>query len=274
MPRSSRFKLLVFAVAVALSGCAQREAVPPAPSLPESQIPWTAAIGKLVIAGSERPCTAILVAPDLIATAAHCLHQNAVPATAADITFLPNHGAEPQLGASQGITVRAMGGAVTAINKASDIVRDWALITIAPPQRGVSPIAARPLVTDDILARIAAGETLYTAGYGNGVAEVLRPHSSCKIVKDPALNPLYAVDMVVTTCIIRIGDSGGPIILVNQAGQPTLFGIFAGFGLGQAVGISYGVNVSTFADRLPAPLVSGVEPQVQSPVFRLARAAD
>jgi hypothetical protein len=167
-----------------------------------------------------------------------------------------------------------MGGAVTGVNKASDIVRDWALVTIAPPLRGVAPIAVQPLVTDDVLARIAAGDTLFTAGYGNGASKVLRPHSPCRIVKDPALNPLYAVDMVVTTCIIRIGDSGGPIILVNRAGQPTLFGIFAGFGLGQAVGTSYGVNVSTFADSLPAPLISGTEPQVQSPDVRLARAAD
>lgn len=263
-PRPVRLVLLATMLA-ALAGCAAREVPPPTVT---PQISWTAAIGKLVVAHSERPCTAVLVAPDLIVTAAHCLHQNAVPASAGDLTFLPNYGAEPQLGAFRATGIRAMGGAVSDVKKASDIVRDWALIGITPPLRSVPPIVARPLVTDQIVARIANGDTLYTAGYGNGVTETLRPHSPCKIVNNGDINPLYAVDMVVTTCIIRIGDSGGPIILIDHAGRPILFGIFAGFGLRQATGLSYGVNVSVFVDRLPPPLVSELEPQAQSPVFK------
>jgi protease YdgD len=265
--RSSGALLLVM-VAVMLAGCAERVVSPPPPITAPQQIPWTAAIGKLVIARSERPCTAVLVAPDLIVTAAHCLHQNSVAAQAGDLTFLPNYGAEPNLGAFQGTSIRAMGGAV------KEVVRDWALIGIAPPLRAVPPLAARPLDTDAVIARIAAGEKLYTAGYGNGVAEMLRPHSPCKVVKEPSLNPLYAIDMVVTTCIIRIGDSGGPIVLVDQAGRPTLFGIFAGFGLQRALGTSYGVNVSSFADQLPVPLLSGTPPSAESPLFWAALVAN
>jgi protease YdgD len=266
--------LLLILLAAALAGCAERVVSPPPPIITPTQVPWAAAIGKLVIAHSERPCTAVLVAPDLIVTAAHCLHQNGIPAQPGDLTFLPNYGAEPDLGEFRGMSIRAMGGAIKEVSKGSDIVRDWALIGIAPPLRAVPPLAAQPLDTDMVIARIAAGEKLYTAGYGNGVAEILRPHSPCKVVKEPALNPLYAVDMVVTTCIIRIGDSGGPIVLVDRAGRPTLFGIFAGFGLQRALGTSYGVNVSSFADQLPVPLLSGTPPSAESPLFWAALAAN
>ncbi|MBK8160785.1 MAG: trypsin-like serine protease [Rhodospirillaceae bacterium] len=273
MARASILLLLAI-MGATLAGCAERVVSPPPPISAPQQIPWTAAVGKLVIAHSARPCTAVLVAPDLIVTAAHCLHQNSIAAQAGDLTFLPNYGAEPDLGEFQGVSIRAMGGAIKDVNKGSDIVRDWALIGIAPPLRAVRPLVARPLDTDAVIARIAAGEKLYTAGYGNGVAEILRPHSPCKVVKESSLNPLYAVDMVVTTCIIRIGDSGGPIVLVNQAGQPTLFGIFAGFGQQRALGTSYGVNVSSFADELPVPLLSRAAPSAESPLFWAALGAN
>lgn len=273
-PLRSASVLLLCLLAVLIAGCAERVISPSPPIVTPPRVSWTAAIGKLVIAQSERPCTAVLVAPDLIVTAAHCLHQNAIPAQAGDLTFLPNYGAEPDLGAFRGTTVRAIGGAIKNVSKGSDIVRDWALIGIAPPLRSVPPIDAQPLDTDAVIARLAAGDTLYTAGYGNGVAEVLRPHSPCKVVKEPTLNPLYAIDMVVTTCIIRIGDSGGPIVLVDQAGRPTLFGIFAGFGVERKLGTSYGVNVSSFADRLPPPLVSRVGPPTQGPISGTVFAAN
>src|SRR3569833_3167646 len=63
---------------LALAGCAQAQAPIrlQAPSAQQTP-PWTAAIGELDVGndpgGSTQHCSAVLVAPDTIVTAAHCL---------------------------------------------------------------------------------------------------------------------------------------------------------------------------------------------------------
>jgi hypothetical protein len=57
-------------LALALLGCEMPAKPPPEPSGP---IPWTAAIGRLDAEGDSTSCTATLVEPDVIVTAAHCL---------------------------------------------------------------------------------------------------------------------------------------------------------------------------------------------------------
>ncbi len=247
-------------LAVALAGCAERVSVPPPVIVKPVQVPWTAAIGRLDIAGAE-PCTAILVSPATILTASHCLHQKSAPARPGDLQFHPNFGAEPNLPPAQGTSLRAQGGAIEEghLERPEQVAADWALVGIAPTVTAVPPIPIAQLSAAEIMVRIDAGDRLFTAGYGYGAMKALKQHAKCRIVNPVTAEPVYATGMLVTTCIIRIGDSGGPMILLDQAGKPRLVGVFAGFGLRAKTGLSYAVNAARVAPHLGAGLVSFLE---------------
>lgn len=141
------------------------------------------------------------------------------------------------------------------------VAADWALVGITPAVTAVAPIPLAQFSTAEILARIEAGEKLYTAGYGYGGMAKLKQHARCEVVPPKSANVLFADGMLVTTCIIRVGDSGGPIILIDGAGKPRLIGVFAGFGLKAQTGLSYAVNSTRVVPYLGSGLVSLLEPQ-------------
>ncbi|TDQ83450.1 V8-like Glu-specific endopeptidase [Dongia mobilis] len=242
-----------------LAACATRAPVtipPPAP--PPPTLPWTAAIGQLDMGPGARPCTAVLVAPDLIVTAAHCLFQGNSPARFDQIAFRLNFGAAPDLGRFGIQAVRAYGGAIreNQVRKAADVAADWALLRIAPPVAGVAPVPVVALTPTQIIAELAGGARLFTAGYGYGAQKTLKPHGSCRII-DGAANGLGRdPGMLVTDCIIRVGDSGGPVALVYPDGRPRLVGIFSGFGVNGQTGLSFASNAGNFAAYLDRLLVS------------------
>lgn len=260
IPRTTSARLMALALVAFLAGCAARqEVLPPAPA-PAQAMPWTAAVGKLLINGG-RPCTAVLVASDLILTAAHCLHQGAAASTAGDLRFLPNFGAEPELQEAGGRAVRAEGGAIREgrLNSPEQVRADWSLVEISPAVTGVAPLPLLRLSALEISGRIAAGDRLFTAGYGYGAMKVLRKHSRCELIPPaPQAAPVYLDGMLVTTCIIRIGDSGGPVVLLDGSGKPRLVGIFAGFGLGADTGRSYAVNAGNVLPYLGGALLGSL----------------
>jgi V8-like Glu-specific endopeptidase len=247
-------------LALALVGCAARVPSPPPKIEKPAAMPWTAAIGKLDVVG-EQPCTAILVSSTVILTASHCLHQAAVPSPATALHFEPNFGSEPELPAADGVILRAQGGAIQEghLVHPEQVAADWALVGIAPAVTDVPPIPLAQLSTTEILARIASGDRLFTAGYGYGGMRSLKEHARCEIVPPKSANAVYADGMLVTTCIIRVGDSGGPLILVDPAGRPRLVGVFAGFGVKAQTGLSYAVNAGRVAPYLGSGLVSLLE---------------
>ena len=250
-------RLAVVLLGIFLAGCAARVETPVVtPAKPVVQ-PWTTAIGKLEIAGAE-PCTAILVAPTTILTASHCLHQNTTPTSPADLRFRPNFGGQPELPTASGAGLRAQGGAIPEgrLSRPEQIAADWALVDIAPAVTDAVPVPLARLTTDQILARIAAGERLFTAGYGYGGMTALKQHGRCEIVPPKGTSPIYEDGIIITTCIIRVGDSGGPVVLLDAAGNPRLVGIFAGFGLKAQLGLSYAVNADRVAPHLGSGLVS------------------
>lgn len=248
--------LLVVLPAMGLAGCAARQPVAPPPA-PTAQLAWTAAIGKLDVAGAQ-PCTAILVGPETILTASHCLHQQAVPADPGTLRFHPNFGIAPDMPPADGIALRAQGGAIQEghLQRPEQVAADWALITVSPPVTRVAPLPLAHLSTAEIQARIAGGAKLFTAGYGNGSMKILKQHSSCGIVDPPSAEAVYATGMLVTTCIIRIGDSGGPVVLLDNAGKPQLVGVFAGFGINAKTGLSYAANAGNVVPYMSGGLVS------------------
>ncbi len=243
--------------ALLLGGCAERISAPPPPIVKPAETPWTAAIGRMDVDGAQS-CTAVLVAPSTILTASHCLHQAEIPALPQSVHFHPNYGAEPELPPSVGVAIRAQGGAIREgrLNKPEQVAADWVLVGIAPPVKIVAPIPLADLSAQAILDRIGHGDRLFTAGYGYGGMKALKQHGKCAVVNPKLSDPIYATGMLVTNCIIRVGDSGGPVILLDDKGKPKLIGLFAGFGMGSKLGLSYAVNASRVTPYLNPPLVS------------------
>ncbi|MDY0870821.1 trypsin-like serine peptidase [Dongia rigui] len=253
------YRAAVVALAVSLAGCAAPVAPAPGPVSPPpaAAAPWTAAIGRLDVAGAAS-CTAVLVKATLILTAAHCLHQNPTVSPPASLRFNPNLGAALALPPAQGQRLVALGGDVREghLARPEQIMKDWALIEIAPAVTGVAPLPLASLSTDEAVSRLAHGGTLFTAGYGQGWMKRLEQHSACGIVEDPHIFASYRNRLLVTNCIIRIGDSGGPIILMDSGGKPRFLGIFAGFDTRR--GLSYAVATGPILRRLAQTPVSAL----------------
>jgi hypothetical protein len=252
----------ILGLALLLAGC--RAAPPPKLSL-ATATPWTAAIGQLDTGGGGPHCTGVLVAPDLIASAAHCLFLNGAnaPVSPYDLVFRPNRGALPALPPSRGTLYRALGGIIRGGElPESEVSRDWVLIGISPPVVGVQPLPVARLSLAGMLDLVRSGDRLVTAGYGNGDYQELRLHTPCRIIPPAELGMRADDRTVITSCIFQTGDSGGPIVLMDGAGQPALVAIIAGLAktAKDSRPIGLGANAGNFLPFLERPPASGDSP--------------
>jgi hypothetical protein len=253
------------ALLLALSGCAQAQA-PRLQAPSAQQTPWTAAIGELDVGNSEQHCSAVLVAPDMIVTAAHCLFLESAqaPASPYNLIFYPNRGALPALPPARGVAFKGVGGIIHGgVMRYQDVGKDWAVVAISPPVVGVQPLPVAELPVSGMLQLVASGDRLVTAGYGNGAYEELRLHPPCRIIPQSELGMNPEDNIVTTNCEVRVGDAGGPIVLIDGAGQPALVGIFSGFArnpkIAQPLGL--GVNARSFTGTLRQPVAGSSELQ-------------
>ncbi len=245
-----------------LGGCAEAEPTVRLQAPTPQQAPWTAAIGELDVGndlgGSGQHCTAVLVAPDTIVTAAHCLFLGSAqaPASPYNVIFTPNKGALPALPPTRGVAFKGVGGIIRGGRiRDQDVPNDWAVMTVSPPVTGVQPLPVAALPVSGMLQLVASGDRLVGAGYGNGTYEELRVHPPCRIIPPSEIGIISGDSVVITSCDVRTGDAGGPILLIDGAGQPALIGIFSGFGrnpkTSQPVGL--GVNARNFSGALRQP---------------------
>lgn len=245
--------LAIAALCALLAGCAVR---PPAPP-PAPEPDWQAAIGSLEIAGSAQICTAVLVRRDLIVTASHCLHPDGIAVDPARLRFTPSTTPGE---AARGVAIFGQGGEVTPGTIHKDQAQlDWALVQITPPLP-LAPIKVAPLSAAQARAEIAKGARFYSAGYGQGAKDRLRPHERCGLLP-PDPEGLTEGDLFfATNCIVRLGDSGGPVAIVNGDG-PELIGLTVGFTEHPTTGDSIGIVVSAkaFAPYIGSGLVSALD---------------
>jgi V8-like Glu-specific endopeptidase len=255
---------LVLVVGCALLGaCAGR---PPEAPPPVTRANWQAAIGSLDVTGSREICTAVLVRQDLIATTSHCLRPKGRFATAGQLVFTSS--ASPALRA-HGVAIIAEGGSVAPGSiKPDQAQTDWALVRIAPPIKSVGPIALAPISTAMARAEIARGARFYSAGYGQGAKDELRSHNGCSLLPPDPNGVTESEFFFATSCIIRLGDSGGPVVLI-AGGEPKLIGLIVGFANQPRTGEPIGIVVSAraFAPYLGADLVSQLFPIALPPEF-------
>jgi len=205
----------------------------------------------------------VLVARDLIVTASHCLFlaTSPRPARPSQIVFKPNQGAGWSLPQSRGVTVKAMGGRVRSGQITQDeIPLDWALIQISPPVRAVQPIPLVSLTIDAMQDRIRSGARLVTLGYGDGAYDKPVEHDDCRLVSHRDLGFRPDDRWLPLSCWIRIGDSGGGVLLIDKNGRPQMIGILAGFTtkpMRVPGPFAFGTNAGNFAPYVGQP-VAGI----------------
>jgi hypothetical protein len=259
---------LALLLATLLTGCGTEEVPPPAApqAAPKpAAIPWQAAIGELDTGIQGVHCSAVLVARDLIVTASHCLFlaTSPRPAKPTQIVFKPNQGAGLALPPSRGVRVAAMGAQLRSGHITQDEVPlDWALIQISPPVQAVPPIPVVSLSIDGMRDRIRSGARLVALGYGDGAYDTQVEHDDCRLVSHQELGFRPDDRWLPLNCWIRIGDSGGGVLLVDRAGRPQMIGILAGFttrAMKVPGPMAFGTNAGNFAPYVGMPM-AGVAP--------------
>ena len=244
-----------------LGGCGTESVPPPVVKIqPRPAMPWQAAIGELATNAPDIHCSAVLVAPDVIATAAHCLFLETAkrPAQPSELVFRPNMGGLRTLPPSRGVAILGLGAPIRGGHiRNEDVSNDWMLVQISPPVTAVQPVAVAQLTIDGMLDLIRSGDRLVAAGYGNGTYDELKVNQRCRLLSQHELGLFPDDSWLQLDCVFRIGDSGGAIVLLDGANQPALVGLVAGFGHmphNKTVPLGLGVNASNFAHILRQPV--------------------
>ncbi len=184
---------------------------------PQADIwPWVAIgrveRGAMGSAASEAAfCTGTLVAPDIVLTAAHCLHDHQTGA------LLPAESLEFAAGYSQGRwAARALGRFVLPAEQFcmgcapgdARSASDWGLLVLAE----ALPVPPIPLALVSLadLRRLSPNGLVSTAGFGVDDPERLDVRDGCRLQAGPASSAPWRHD-----CRLTMGDSGAPLLVVR-----------------------------------------------------------
>lgn len=200
------------------------------------------AVGRLNI-GTDGFCTATLIAPDRVLTAAHCLYDKAtgrrIPVTR--MQFL----ADWRMG--RAAAYRDIKRAVilpdyvyASADKLGRVRHDLALIELARPIRLPS---IRPFAVG---AELQPGETVGVVSYAEGRAQAPSLQRSCQVLERDT-------GFFVMSCDIDFGSSGAPVFTIRN-GRAQVVAVVSAKALANGRRVSLGVDVAGQVHALEARL--------------------
>jgi protease YdgD len=181
-----------------------------------AQPPWTA-VARLQIPGVSR-CTAVVVAPRLAVTAAHCLYSRRaghwMPAGSVHVLIgyaaggFKAHLLAQRYRIAPGYQLSDPDGTRGA---------DVALVSLAEPAADVMALA---------ISSPPAGTAAGLAGYNQDRAEVLEVDAHCAVAG--VLRDRHGGELLAHDCAATRGTSGGPLLVRDADGREVLAGVQVG----------------------------------------------
>ena len=188
------------------------------------------AVGRLNIAG-QGFCTATLIAPDLVATAAHCLFfrrtGRLVPADR--VHFLAGYRQGGFIAHRRAIEVSPHPDFSPEHEKKPGAAAvDLAVVRLE------TPIPAVEITPIPLLRVLPQGARLTTVSYARDRAELPSIEHGCVAIGNRG-------GVVLATCDVNFGGSGGPMFVVSETG-PQLAAVVSGTGRMDALRVSLGAR--------------------------------
>jgi protease YdgD len=183
-----------------------------------------------------------------VVTAAHCLYDIRSDRVVGpgELHFLAGYRRGEYLDHATGRRVNAPNGGRARDEPVLErVATDWAIVQLDHPL-SVRPIPVRTLASADVVVG-SAGTHLLRAGYSQDRPHLLSMHSGCAVV-DRAMNDR----VLVSDCDATRGDSGSPLLLVQQD-KVFLVGVTSAVTQSGSTGASLIVHASAFEADVMRP---------------------